>query len=297
MKHSFMSVLVVGLLMMGCDAPAPPTPMPIRDVRQINSAQEFIDALGPRRTLILQGNVLYRLDDLPRGVSDFYRWEEAIPGQAALIVRNCDSLTIMAATDDDPAHIVTAHPYANVLGFENCRSLRLGNLKLGHNPDPGYCTGGVLGLEGCDDAAVSKTTLYGCGTEGLTLTGVDNLRIVDSVIEQCSYGLLTAYDCDGLTFVRSVFRDTEEFYGFALQDTVNVLLEDCRIEDNIVGGHGGALFTTNLTVAAGRIRMTGGSIVGNKVTKLVRPEGMLLQNGVDVRDNLHQQPENFPSAD
>ena len=155
----------------------------------------------------------------------------------------------------------------------------------------------MLGLEACEDVWVANTTLYGCGTEGLTLVGVDNLTFIDSVIERCTYGLVSTYDCDGLTFVRSIFRDTERFYGFALRDTVNVTLEDCQIENNIVVGDDSALFTTNLTVEAGQARMTGGSIVGNAVMSLVRPEGMLVLDGVDARENSYQESVNFPSAE
>jgi len=288
MKRFAMSALMVGVLVAGCEPAGPPEMTTKPDLIYVNSAQEFVDALGPMRILVLQGGALYRLNDLPRGVSDFYRWEEAIPGQAGLVVRNCDDLTIQAAEGDE-AHIVTIHPYANVLSFENCDRLRLENLKIGHNPNPGYCTGGVLGLEDCEEVWIANTTLYGCGTEGLTLMRVNNLTFVGSESERCTYGLMTTFECDGLTFRRSVFRDTQEFYGFALHDTVNVTFEDCRIENNIVGGDNSALFSTNLTVEAGRVRMTGGTIIGNAVTNLVRPEGMLLLKDVDVRENFYQR--------
>ena len=297
MKRLAMSVLIVGVVVAGCEPGRPPLVSTAPDPIYVDSAQEFIDALGPKRILVLKGNAMFRLNDLPRGVSDYYRWEEAIPGQAGLIVRNCDDLTIKAAKTDDLAHIVTIHPYANVLSFENCDRLTLENLKIGHNPNPGYCTGGVLGLEDCEEVSVSGSILYGCGTEGLTLVRVDDLTFVDSVIERCTYGLVSTIGCDGLVFRRSVFRDTEEFYGFALRDTVNVVLEDCEIVNNIVGGNDSSLFTTNLTVEAGRVRMTGGSIVGNAVTNLVHPEGMLLLNDVDVRENFYQESVNFPSAE
>jgi hypothetical protein len=297
MRHLALLVLFVGVLVAGCDPVAPPSSTGKPDLIYVSSAQEFIDALGPMRTLVLRGDVMYRLNLLPRDVSDYYRWEEAIPGQAGLVVSNCDDLTIKALPGQGAAHIATIHPYANVLSFENCKRLRLENLKIGHDPNPGYCTGGVLGLENCQDVWIAWTILYGCGTEGLTLTSVDDMTFVDSVIEQCTYGLLTAYDCDGLTFRQSIFRDTEEFHGFALTDTINVVLEDCRIENNTIPGDSAALFTTNLTVPRGQVRMTGGALVGNTVPALVRPEGMLVLDGVDVRENSHQAPENFPSAE
>jgi len=278
MKHHPIVLLAIVLLVGACQ------PQRIH----VDSPQAFLDALGPNRSLVLRGDVRYTLDDLPRGVSHYYRWDGVMPDQMGLVIRHCEGLAIMAEPTDEPAHIVTAHPYANVLSFENCQQLTLVNLKVGHHPDPGYCSGGVLALTDCDGVRIGNTTLYGCGTDGLMLRRVNDLTVEDSVIENCVYGLLSADGCNGLTFRRSIFRDTKEFYGFVLRDTVDVRLQDCRIE-SIVTYRNSALFETNLTVEAGRILMTGGSIRGNTAAHLVRPEGMLVLDGVDVRNNSWQR--------
>ncbi len=290
MKRLVLLLVSVGACLVGCgdrgdDSNAADTAA--RAVIEVGSAQELLDALGPNRTLKLRAGVEYRLDGLERGVAEFYRWEEALTDQYELVIRNCRNLTLEGPALDK-ALIVTAHAYANVLHFENCSGLTLSNLTIGHAPDPGYCSGGVVAITDSADILIEASTLFGCGTEGLTLRGVRNLTAHRITITECTYGIVSARQCEGLTFRDCRFFDNQEHRGFVLTDTTGVRLTNCILTENTVNRFGQALFKTNLTTPDARIDIVGGRINDNVAPKLARPADMVVLQDVVVLSNSWQ---------
>ena len=260
-------------------------------VVEVASMQAFLDALGPNRTLQLAGNVEYRLEAAERGVSDYYQWREVADGQYQLIVRNCDGLTIQGPVNE-PAYIVTEHPYATVLQFDNCSELTLANLEIGHDPTPGFCIGAVVGLTDCADVSISDCVLFGSGTEGLRMENVAALTVSRSVITECTSRILTANSSRELTFIDCQFVDNKQYGGFNLTDTVGVRLTDCAIERNLVSEYGGGLFRINLTVDEARVVIEGGRIEENDAPLLCDPAGMVTHTDVSIVNNSWQPSEN-----
>ena len=103
--------------------------------------------------------------------------------------------------------LVVEPRYANVLTFSGCDQILLTGLTLGHTPEPGFCMGGVLRFVSCGRMAMSGMDLYGCGTYGIIAEAVDSIQVVDSVIRDCSYGLLEFYQVADAGFGDVVFRD------------------------------------------------------------------------------------------
>lgn len=85
-----------------------------------------------------------------------------------------------------PAVIIQPDGYAPVLSFVDVKGLAMYNLALGHRPEQGFCMGDVLRAVECQDVLIAGTTLFGSGTEGLSLVSVDKLSLRDSVITDCS---------------------------------------------------------------------------------------------------------------
>ncbi|MCY2929028.1 MAG: right-handed parallel beta-helix repeat-containing protein [Planctomycetota bacterium] len=265
-----------------------------RPVMAVATAEEFVKAIGPDRIIELAPGQ-YNLTKLTRRKLDHVRWTEAIDGEYDLHIRDCPRLEIRGA-GKEPVHIVINAGYASVLNFHNCPSLTLSNLELGHEKILGYCTGGVVVIEGTTGVMIDRCLLYGCGIEGLTLTKVKDLTFRDSTVEKCTNNILVARDCDKLAFERSVFRRCTQYGGFDFVDCMAVTFTDCQVEGNAVRE---PLFKTNLNADEARIIFTGGAIRRNTAKELASPANMLTIKDADVKDNSWQATEevrNFRST-
>ena len=131
-------------------------------------------------------------------------------------VRNL-SIETNGAFTEDTAEIVVEPRYANVLNFLDCDRIILADLVLGHTPEKGYCTGGVLHFTDCGRVAMADLDLYGCGTYGIIAERCASIQTVDSVIRDCSYGLLDMTQVADAGFGGCVFRDCSGFTMIGLR--------------------------------------------------------------------------------
>jgi len=267
-----------------------------RTVVRVATAQELLKAIGPRRVIELAAG-RYDLTPLRRTLLPHVRWEEAHDGQYALIVRKLEGLTLRgpaatasaAGVPAPTAEIIVQTPYTFVLSFEQCSEVTLERLKLGHARG-GYCIGGVVAARDCTSLRLADCVLYGCGTEGLQLERVKHLEMVRSVIEDCTYGILSASQCERLVMVECAFRRNVQFHGLDLTDCTHVSLVNCRIHDNVLGGLKSPLFKTNLTDPTHRMTMQGGEIRDNAAHALTNEPTMLVLKDVKVTGNSWQVP-------
>jgi hypothetical protein len=144
------------------------------------------------------------------------------------VIKNLSSL---ALAGESGAEIVIAPAYGWVLSFETCTGIRISGLVLGHTK-PGYCLGGVLRFERCDDTEISSCELYGSGTYGLGLERTTRFSISESVVRDCSYGLATIERCEDLLFASTTFKGTGEFELFTVQASTHILFRECEFSKN-----------------------------------------------------------------
>jgi len=88
--------------------------------------------------------------------------------------------------------------YADVLGFERCAGLTLRGFTAGHTEEKGYCTGGVLYFDLCDDAVIDGCALFGCGIMGITASNCDDMNVSNTEIYDCEYGAVTLNDSNAV---------------------------------------------------------------------------------------------------
>jgi len=168
----------------------------------VRTADEFVRAIGPDRTIILDG----ALFDLSTASSygstggEYYYWQESVDGPE-LVVEGVSGLSIIAAEKDAAATTIAAIPrYANVLHFKSCSAIDLIGFTAGHTEEPGYCSGGVLYFEDCHRVRVEHCRLYGCGVLGVqTMQGTD-FEINETEIFDCSLGAGQFFQTDGICF-------------------------------------------------------------------------------------------------
>ena len=287
----FFGLVVAPIVICSRDVTAGPTTRPAADkrpVHKVNTVEQFVRAIGPNRIIQLAPGK-YPLSKAVRRKLKHVRWKKAIRDEYDLIVVDAPNLAIRGI-GTKAVHLAVNAAYANVLNFEKCPGLELANLKMGHHPYPGYCTGGVVRVEEADGVVIRKCILYGCGTEGLRLEKVKNLRFVDSIIEKCTYGILTADDAENLKFQRSVFRDNSKFHGFHFRDCIAVSFRNCTVSDNVLGGLKEPLFETNLNSDDAAITFAGGTIERNAAAALAKPPGMVTFRKATIEGNSWDAP-------
>ncbi len=175
-----------------------PTTVPVGGEITVKTVDEFVAAIGPDRTIILDGTTFSLADAAGYGSAEgqYFRWESCYDGPQ-LTILDVSNLTIRAKADDPTATTLMATPrYANVLGFRNCSNVRVSGLTMGHTEGPSDCSGAVLDFENCNGITLDRCRLYGCGTLGVNAYICSDLRLLDCEIYDCSIGgvvLLTVY--------------------------------------------------------------------------------------------------------
>lgn len=219
------------------DAPVNTDPEPYDpDAIVVSDVEEFLAALGPDRTIVVDAESL-ALDmaaDYGFSYSDgSYTWEQIDYSSYGLLIRNTEGLTIRGGANG--TKITTGVIWADVLRFENCSGLTLSGLTLGHRAEPGACSGDVIDLAGCDGCLIENCDLYGCGAVAVNALECSVLTLQGCTLRDCAYSALNitychdfqARDCSvlhcGNDSPLAVFC-VAGCNGFAL---INCTIEDC----------------------------------------------------------------------
>lgn len=169
---------------------ADPTEVPAGGTIIVTTPDEFLAAIGPDRTILLDGTdfALTKAENYGGIGTKYYYWSEVYDGKE-LVINGVSGLTIKAAADSPANTLLSVEPrYANVLRFIGCSDLHLEGFTAGHTRGQGECSGGVLYFEDCQDVYVSFCRLYGCGILGIWSNGGSGLTVDNCEIYECSYG-------------------------------------------------------------------------------------------------------------
>ncbi len=175
----------------------------------VTSVDEFLEALGPDRTIILDGPFfdLSTASNYGGIGTDCYYWAEDYDGPE-LVIHDVNGLTIYAKDSSSGATTLAAIPrYADVLSFRNCENLTLSGFTAGHTKEPGSCSGGVLNFQNCNQVTLEKMRLYGCGVLGIQAFQCATLNILRTEIYECSQGGASFFQCDGIRFADCGIHD------------------------------------------------------------------------------------------
>ena len=164
----------------------------------VTTVDEFLAAIAPDTTIYLEPGVYDLSTAAGCGVTetDRYRWDLRFDGPS-LIITGVDGLTIEGAGAESVT-IAAVPRYADVLGFERCAGLTLRGFTAGHTEEKGYCTGGVLYFDLCDDAVIDGCALFGCGIMGITASNCADMNVSNTEIYDCEYGAVTLNDSNAV---------------------------------------------------------------------------------------------------
>jgi len=175
----------------------------------VTTADEFLAAIAPDTEIILKDGtyLLNTAKDYGTGWSDYYHWAEEFDGPE-LVIYGVDNLVIRSESGDAKKCTVSAIPrYADVLTFKGCSNITVSGFTAGHTTEPGYCTGGVLYFEDCDNIGVNRCGLYGCGILGVRAELCSTVAVTGCEIYECSYGGIQMGNVSGIRIEGCSFRD------------------------------------------------------------------------------------------
>ena len=190
----------------------------------VSTVDELIAAIGSDTEIILKDGTydLSTAKDYGTGWSDVHYWSEEFDGPA-LTIYGVDNLVIRSESGDVKKCTISAVPrYADVLKFKSCTNVTVSGFTAGHTVEPGYCTGGVLYYEDCDNVLVSRCGLYGCGILGVRAELCSAIAVTGCEIYECSYGGIQMGNTSGIKIENCSFRDLggDALYFYECRDVI-----------------------------------------------------------------------------
>ena len=168
----------------------------------VTTVDEFLEVIGPDRTIILDGtNFDLSTANNYGGIgTQYYSWD-ITPDGPQLIIHDVNNLTIMAKDPDPAATTLEALPrYATVLNFKDCMNVTVAGFTAGHTKEKGLCAGGVLYFTECEKVKVEKMRLYGCGDMGIDAFETDGIDVINTEIYECTSGAIYFSWTNGINF-------------------------------------------------------------------------------------------------
>lgn len=198
----------------------------------VETAQEFVDALGSNKKIILKPGV-YNLS----GVNQINKSDNSVVWKIVndgkeLNLNNISNLTI-EGMDTGKVEIKVTPRYAEIINFTGCSNINIKNIVAGHTPAPYECNAGVLGFNNSNDISIADSELYGCGSVGLDLHYVNRLNVSNCTIDHCSLRAIYIYKSEDITFTGSKIVNHEAYSNIVdLYSAKNVSFSGCEFSGN-----------------------------------------------------------------
>ncbi len=243
MKRNFSLFLILCIVfsfLAGCDRmPTFQTPNTVpadnyaTPVFRVSTVDEFLDALGSHRTIILEPGIYVLSDATGYGATETngsYLWTDHGDGYE-LTLTNLRELTILG---DGMGKTIfeTAPRYIEVLTLENCANITLKDFTAGHTEMEDDCIGGVIRLDNCAVINLDGLGLFGCGTVGISGYSSYSLSVKGCEIYECTSSGIELYECSDVdirdTQISSIGDDFSGWSILSLADTDRVSITNCR---------------------------------------------------------------------
>lgn len=196
----------------------------------VDTPDEFIDAIGSDRIIQLNGSTIYLNEITPGKEGPNFKLENMGEGFEVKIMA-VNNMKIVGM-GNKPVEIVTKPQYGNVIVFENCKNITIENVNAGHGPRKGVCSGGVFSLSNCDNFKIIKSIMYGSGTEGITANNCKNIQCKNSIIRGCTYSIMSLNNCSKVSFDSCDMNDNERFDLINIDKSIEVEFQNCVISNN-----------------------------------------------------------------
>ncbi|WP_408070477.1 right-handed parallel beta-helix repeat-containing protein [Butyrivibrio sp. JL13D10] len=202
------------------------------DTVTVDNAESLLNEIGNNKKIILKAGV-YNMSGIPKNtVGNKYvqnsGYDYTISGVSNLALE---------AEDGAEVQIVIGEAYSPVLNFDYCSNVRLKGLTVGHEVEPGYCSGSVLYFQGSSGVKVENCKLYGSGTYGIEADSLYNLEVENTDIYECTYGMLSLRNSGNLSFNNCKFHDCRDMSMICLSSMYSITFENCEFTDNVINSN------------------------------------------------------------
>ena len=263
----------------------------------VHTAEEFINALGPDRTVVVESvnpliltPVIERLaQETSIPTYDYYGSNNYVglgyydnQDGPALAVVGFMNLTIKGQGPADVT-ILSQPRYADVITFEDCHNLNISNIVMGHT-DEGYCEGAVVSLRRCSNVNITGSDFFGCGTEGFIISGSNNIVVEASAVHNCSYHTMHLLNSKNITFKDCLFRDNRQFEQINVNNCENV-----AFTNSVFSNLQGPLFNINSLTTFVNCSFLNCSLVNESDSDAVK---MINCNYMDTQDEAQSEAAN-----
>ncbi len=199
-----------------------------RPVVHVETVEELLIALRDRQVIALaEGDFLL---DEPLRMS--FAHAQQREGTRNLVLHDLEDVALIGS-GNGPTRLVSRNPFGTALSFERCKSLTLAAVQLAHEPDPAEEArgegGGALVLRNCERVWLRDCQLYGLGL-GLKLVNCNSIGLIDSVVRDCTRGVLESRNSEILRFRRSRFLSC----GRGREGDVGLVFEGRRRDTDFV---------------------------------------------------------------
>lgn len=222
-----------------------------QDEVHVNNLVEFINAIKSNRIIYIDNDI-----DFKDGLKKFHNFNpQRLPEldeyevtehpenfkERSFVYDNYDgyelclsgykNLTIRTNETGSKSLLRVVPRYAYVLCFIGCTDIKIEGLVMGHT-DEGYCQGGVLNFQKCENVSVNTCDLYGCGIEGICFRDSKKLVMKNTQIRDCSYQIMTIRDSNDCIFENCFFFRNRQFSLFDLINSNQLTFRNCLITHN-----------------------------------------------------------------
>jgi len=200
-----------------------------KEIVDISSARDLIRAIRPNIEIRLRKGT-YNLSMASQLNSKYVAWKKIYDGYEPLI-HSVYNLRIVGESSTGTKILIQPR-YAWVLSFQNSKNISIENLRIAHALE-GFCTGGVLSLVDVDGIELENLILHGCGTMGIQMDKVDSFICQYTLINRCTYNLLSIYNSENILFQNCAFANSGQFNLIEIGDlTYNTKFFQCMFVNN-----------------------------------------------------------------
>jgi polygalacturonase len=257
----------------------------LADEVRVTDAVALMRAIAPGRTVILAPGE-YLVSEIPADVqSDYVRFEQAYDG-FQMVVHDVAGLELRGE-GTHASHIIASPRYGQVIQFQSCADIKIVNIKAGHGPEKGYCTGGVLDFENCSKVSIADCFLYGSGTEGITTESCADFQVRNSLITGCTYGIMSINTSTKVAFSDCKFFDNKEFEMLNIRRSADVTFTDCKFRKNRKGEWDGIDFMH--VEDASELSFKNCEFIDNIADRFCNDETLVKQKGCTFTGNSWQR--------
>lgn len=200
----------------------------------VSTVQALFEAIGNDMEITLEDGV-YDMSRVTGGseyavIFDFSEYDMEDRTIAIKNVRNLH----LRAKNTGKVKLVTTYAFVPVLRIEGGFNISIQGMSIGHDIAPGMCDGAVLATEGVSGLTVNDCDLYGSGTVGLQAMGCSFIRMNNTVIRECTQGLLYLENTSDCRFSKCTMKDSGGNHLVTLSAAYEVHFDNVAFDNNQV---------------------------------------------------------------